>query len=292
MKKMILSTVLALNISVATAATIEFVHYRPAGGGNDLHSSALIADLQRQGIKTEKVFLKSCASAMERVKNNPNSVLMSFTGDVTVNDNSLCPGLASNKELQLFSQIGSMPIMLCTTPQNNKLTLADLSKQNRPWTVAAPVTPLNKSLDIFFKKMNPPISWTHVPYRGGGEIRAAVLANNTELFWTATGLEQFIEAGSRCLASSTPNNKFKVPTFSQLLADKSYPEWAMTSYMWYSGNLDPKISTGLINAMRSEDFAQRLKNLGASHSGLGANVDATKQYEDFLKFDKFISEIK
>ena len=66
----------------------------------------------------------------------------------------------------------------------------------------------------------------------------------------------------------------------------------MTSYMWYSGNLDPKISTGLINAMRSEDFAQRLKNLGASHSGLGANVDATKQYEDFLKFDKFISEIK
>jgi len=296
MKKTLVSLLIAGATAMASANasnTVEFVYYYGPGGGTDQQTSALIPSLKQEGVVTKKTFLKSCAEAVNYIKNNRNAFLVSITGDFAEADSNRCPGRDSVAGANLFSTVGDTPFMFCVSPHNNTLTLDDLAKSETDRPTALITSDISWFLfDHFMKTAKQPLNLKIVPYKGAADTRTAVLSGNVDVFYAGGPSVGLAQQGATCLASSSTTNWAGVPSLAELSTDTDFPDVSMSTELWYVGEVDDDVRNAITRAMANDNFKDRLHKLNVSHSGVGIGVSSSDQLKSMKEINDLIADLK
>jgi tripartite-type tricarboxylate transporter receptor subunit TctC len=278
--------------TVAQAQNTEFIFYHPPGGGADTHSRGLITALEQQGVTVKRTYVKSCAEAITYVENNPGSVMVSLTADLRYSDSARCPSIDRVPKLKLYSSIADTSFVYCTAPKRRDLDLAAIAASKDQLLVAVPTIDANWiPFNLFAKNQKNPANLKLVPYKGGGDLKTAVLAGNVDLFYVGT-VKDLLEQGARCLAASTRKNPYGLPFLGDLTTVKVFPETALTTTLWYSGNLDPAMDKNFRRAFASRTFQEHLQANSLSHNGIGAGVLSETTLKNTRALDELFFKVK
>lgn len=145
-----------------------------------------------------------------------------------------------------------------------------------------------------------PNSLTHIPYKGGGKARAAVVGNQVEFLWqNLSGVIGAIRAGQvRALAVTTKKRVASVPDVPTV-SELGYPN--METIIGWSGIFGPpglpkpvvdKWVDVLASLKKDKAFNKLIKNLGSIPDI--RSPDATKEFvkNQYETFKKVVAKIK
>jgi tripartite-type tricarboxylate transporter receptor subunit TctC len=271
--------------TVAQAENIEFVFYHPPGGGADTHSRGLITALEQQGILVKRTYVKSCAEAIAQVENNSSSFMVSLTADLRYSDSAKCPSIDRIPKMKLYSSIADTAFVYCAAPKRSDLDLAAISASKKQLLVAVPTVDANWiPFNLFARNQKNPADLKLIPYKGGGDLKIAVLAGNVDLFYVGT-VKDLLEQGARCLAASTRKNPYGLPFLGDLTSMRDFPETALTTTLWYAGNLDKTLDERLRRAFASQTFKDHLKDNSLSHNGIAAGTGPQSTLKNIRDLD-------
>jgi tripartite-type tricarboxylate transporter receptor subunit TctC len=289
-KTIIMSLFLMLSV-VATSAMakdIELALYYKPGGGSDRHSSILAKALETQGITVNKKFFKTCVEAMNHVKNNKNAYLFGIATDLRPEASGKCPGLNSYNTINLYTTVGDMPTMFCTTPTKGHITMDTLRTSDKPILVGNPTgdanwIPFNMFLENAKEKLNIKV----IPYSGAGDTRRAAYADNVDMVFVAGGSSQLVAKGASCLAASTKANWADAPFLGDFTTMKNFPETGLQTAIYSNGNGVPaEIDNAMKRALSSDQFKNDMDDNKLGHSGLGAGKSTEAQAAELKEIFK------
>jgi hypothetical protein len=289
------SFLLALSLALAStgwAQTAEFVFYHPPGGGADTHSRGLIIALEQQGVLVKRTYVKSCAEAISYVENNSNAFVISLTADLRYSHSARCPSIDRVPKLRLYSSIADTSFVYCAAPKRQDLDLKTIETIQRQLLVAVPTIDANWiPFNLFVKNQKKPAELKLVPYKGGGDLKTAVLSGNVDLFYVGT-VRDLIDSGARCLAASTRKNPYGLPFLGDLTTIKDFPETALTTTLWHAGSLDKKLHDSLRQAFVSKTFQEYLASNFLSHNGIGSGTTPDVTLKNIRDLDILFEKLK
>lgn len=270
--KYLIASVLAAASTVSTAATYNFNYYYPPGGGTDQWSSPVIAGLRSKGHTVTQEFFKSCHEALAKAATQQNGFVVMSGGDIAPNTAGRCPAQKDFPALQLVSNLGSGTSYLCTSPKKTNITLKDLVG-TQTYNVAmsgAPITVLPWTALV--NNSSPKLNLRTIPYEGVAAAKAAAIAGtDVELIFITTGVEDVINAGGKCIASSTVKNFYNLPFLGQFAPGK-YTELYVTQDLWAMGTPSKETISMLTDIFKSDIMKEfTSKRPTYTHLGLGKN---------------------
>ena len=289
-KSIIMSLFLMLTVvaSSAMAKEIELALYYKPGGGSDRHSSILAKSLETQGVTVKKKFFKTCVEAINHVKSTDNAYLFGIATDLRPEASGKCPGLKNYSTINLYTTVGDMPTMFCTTPTKSNITIETLQNTKKPILVGnvtgdANWIPFNMFLENSKTKLNIKV----VPYSGAGDLRRAAYADNVDMVFVAGGSSQLVAKGASCLAASTKANWANAPFLGDFTTLKSFPETGLQTAIYSNGNGVPAdIDNAMKRALSSEQFKKDMSDNKLGHSGLGAGKSTEAQTDELREIFK------
>lgn len=277
----------------ANAKEIVFAYYYPPGGGTDKHSSILISALKKQNISVEKKFFKTCVEALDYVKNS-NAYLIGQANDLHTTPTGKCPGLEkSYANIKLYTTIGDISTMFCTTPKRSDISWNTLYDPTRTVLVGTLTADANwLPFGLFVKHSKKPLNVKIIPYSGAGDLQMAAVAGNIDMFFIGGAAAQLVKQGSKCLASSTKENWANVPFMGDLTNFANFPETRIQTAIFLNGIIAEDVDSAMRYALSSMDFLQDIENQNAFHTGLGIGRSTGEQIKDVEKMNSFFDAIK
>lgn len=284
---MSLFLMLSVIATSAMAKEIELALYYKPGGGSDRHSSIVAKSLETQGVTVKKKFFKTCVEAMNHVKNSNNAYLFGIATDLRPEASGKCPGLNAYSSINLYTTVGDMPTMFCTTPTKGHITMDTLRTSDKPILVGNPTgdanwIPFNMFLENAKEKLNIKV----IPYSGAGDTRRAAYADNVDMVFVAGGSSQLVAKGASCLAASTKANWADAPFLGDFTTMKDFPETGLQTAIYSNGTVPADIDSAVKAALGSKQFADDMTENKLGHSGLGAGKSTEAQRAELTEIFK------
>jgi hypothetical protein len=291
-KSLIIAALVMLNIStMAHSKEIELALYHAPGGGSDRHSSIMAKSLETQGVTVNKKFFKTCVEALNHVKNSNNAYLFGIATDIQPEASGQCPGLDSYSGVKLYSTVGDMPTMFCTTPTTNNINWNTLQTSNK--TIFVGITVTNSTIfELFLKNSKTPLNIKAVPYKGAGGVKQAALAGNIDMMFMGGESAQMVQQGAKCLASSAKTNWADAPFIGDFTNLTDFPETRLQTAMYSNGTVPVDIDKAMKAALSSEQFAADMAENKLGHSGLGAGKNSDTQWKELTDIFKLYASLK
>jgi len=286
---MIMTTLFMLNIFATSAISkeIELALYYKPGGGSDRHSSIVAKSLETQGITVKKKFFKTCVEAMNHVKNSNNAYLFGIATDLRPEASGKCPGLNSYSSINLYTTVGDMPTMFCTTPTKGHITMDTLRTSEKPILVGNPTGDANWiPFNMFLENAKDKLNIKVIPYSGAGDTRRAAYADNVDMVFVAGGSSQLVAKGASCLAASTKANWADAPFLGDFTTMKDFPETGLQTAIYSNGTVPDDIDSAVKAALGSKQFAGDMAENKLGHSGLGAGKSTEAQRAELTEIFK------
>jgi hypothetical protein len=287
-KKFVLSCIMGF-VSVAGAAfanQVEFLFIYPPGGGTDVQASAVISDLEKNGIVVKKSFFKTCTDAVRYSQNKNNTFIVTVAADwnfSNTNEGANCPPLVRQSgKILPYSRLSELPSYVCSVPGSAIKTVSDVKNSQRRIAVATPFPSATKFVQQFAELTGKSDLIKVVPYPGAQGVKLAVTAKDVELFFTGSHYKSFIKDGATCFASTARNAINGIPYLGDLAQVPALKENLSIFVLMSVGNIDDNVTKKIKVALQSEDFLNVLRMSDALHNGLGKGETAS-QLNDFLK---------
>ena len=255
--------------TVCLADTFVFNYYYPPGGGTDIWSSPVISGLQAKGHAVKQEFFKSCHDALSRAQTQHNGFVVMSGGDIS-QEAGKCPSLKDYPTFRLVTNLASTTHYLCTSPRKTHVTLIDLTG---PQTLKVAMSAASDTVTPWTNLVNnssPKLNVRTIPYEANSSARAAVIAGtDVDLIFIANGVDSVINAGGKCIASSTVKNYYNLPFLGQFAPDK-YTNHYVTTDLWAMGIPAKDTLSALIDIFKSGSFKEFLAQRPSSvHLGIG-----------------------
>lgn len=201
--------------------TIEFYVPHSAGGGSDIFARTVVNILTKQQIVNVPVKVTNKPGVAEGMrylyqKKGDGHILMTLTGGFVAQSLTSDVGLKPN-DFTILAQMATDPFIFLVKKDSEFKTFRDLINfaKNNPGVIKVGVTSLGESEHCFVERIAEAagIEVTVVPFRGGGEVTAALLGGHIH---TTPGNPSenigLIEAGEvRCLVINTDKRHPKLP---------------------------------------------------------------------------------
>ena len=160
------------------------------------------------------------------------------------------------KDFTPISQIVAAPMALVVNPSLNVSTLKEfvaLAQANPGkfnYSSAGPGTPIHLATELF--KASAKVDIKHIPYKGGGDMVAAVLAGNVQmLLTTITNVSPNVAAGKlRGLAVTTSGKRSPAMPDVPTMAEAGMPD--MVVYTWFGLVGPPDMPKEIVNLLHAE----------------------------------------
>jgi hypothetical protein len=264
--KHLAAAVLAAALGNSSAATIEFVHYYPPGGGLDQHTSPLIKHLENSGNQVTKKFFKTCSEAVTYSVNAENIVFFAEYRDDLQSGDGTCPVVRSlPKKLTFVSPVTSAAFYLCTAPNKAHLTLDNL-RRDRSFVGISTFDPETKrQIFSFIRNTNIGI----VPYPGNAALRAALVSGDLDYIYAASNLTPLMQSGTKCLLSGSRVNALNLPYIGSVFP--GYNSEAINQVSIWTNRADADNIKQITSAFKSSEFDALLSQQPLlTHTGLGS----------------------
>jgi hypothetical protein len=264
--KHLAAAALAATVGISSAATIEFVHYYPPGGGTDQHTSPLIKHLEGAGHKVTKKFFKTCSEAVTYSVNAENTVFFTeYQNELQFGDGT-CPVMSlQSKKLTFVSPVTSAAYYLCTAPGKAHLTLDHLRRDRSFIGTREFDTETKAQILSFIRNTNIGI----VPYSGSAGLRTALISGDLDYFYGSSVASPMIALGSKCLLSGTRVNALNLPYIGSVFS--GYTTEAVNNISVWTNRADPDNIKQITAAFKSSEFGTLLSQQPLlTHTGLGS----------------------
>jgi hypothetical protein len=290
----ILLLFITITFTSVNAKEIEFALYYSPGGGADNHSNILVSALKKQNIAVKKRFFKTCVEALNYVTNTPNAYLVGLANDLQASSTGKCPGLQPQyTEIKLYTTIGDIPTMFCTSPKSTDITWSTLTDSSRQILVGTLTADANWiPFHLFLKHSKESLNIKVIPYKGASDVKIAAYAGNIDMFYIGGGVPELIEKGSRCLASSTKENWLNATFIGNLTTLKDFPETGIQTAIFSNGTIPKDLDSLMRITFASEQFLKDLADNNISHSGLGVGRSSEEQAKAIEKINHLFNHLK
>ena len=264
--KHLVAAALTAVAAISSAATIEFVHYYPPGGGVDQHTTPLIKSLENSGHQVTKKFFKTCSEAVNYSVNADHTVYFVEYEDELLTGDGICPIMSSlPKKLTFVSPVTTASFYLCTAPNKAHLTLDNLRRDRSFIGTSAFNAETKKQIDLFIKNTNIGI----IPYSGSAGLRTALISGDLDYFYGSSIATTMIAQGSKCLLSGSRGNALNLPYIGSVFPGYN-TEAANTVSVW-TNRAEPENIKQITAAFKSSEFGDLLsKQPLLTHTGLGS----------------------
>ena len=262
--KHLVAAALSAAVSISSAATIEFVHYYPPGGGVDQHTTPLIKSLENSGHQVTKKFFKTCSEAVNYSVNSNNTVYFAEYEDELQTGDGICPIMSSlPKKLIFVSPVTSASFYLCTAPNKSHLTVDNLRRDRSFIGTPAYNDETKRQIHSFIKNTNIGI----VPYTGSAGLRAALISGDLDYFYGSSIVTAMTAQGSKCLLSGSRVNALNLPYIGSVFT--GYNSEAVNTISVWTNRADPENIKQITAAFKSPEFGELLsKQPLLTHTGL------------------------
>jgi hypothetical protein len=271
--KFVLLSVIGVLSSTAIASQTEFLFIHPPGGGSDLHTSAVIANLEKNGITAKKSFFKTCTDAVNYSKNKNNTFIVTMLTDwnfSNFNEGANCPPLGrEDGKILPFSKLSEMSSYICSVPGSDIKTVNDVKNTNRRITVATPFPAAAAFVQQFANQIGKSDTIKAIPYPGASGVKLAVTAKDVELFFTSAHYKAFMKEGATCFAATMRNAPNGIPYLGDLAQLPNLKESPTTIVLMSVGHIDSNVTKEIAFALNSATFLNELSKVEGVHTGLG-----------------------
>jgi hypothetical protein len=266
--KLIKHLVAALSaaVGICSAATIEFVHYYPPGGGLDQQTIPLIKHLEKSGHQVTKKFFKTCSEAVNYSINANNTVyIVEFLNELQSGEGA-CQGMSSPpKKLSFVSPVTSASFYLCTAPGKAHLTVDNLRRDRSFIGTSTFDAETKRQILSFIRNTNIGI----VPYPGSAGVRTALISGDLDYFYGSSNVAAMMQSGSKCLLSGSRVNALNLPYIGSVFP--GYTTEAINTNALWTNRADPENIKQITAAFKSSEFAALLTQQPLlTHTGLGS----------------------
>ena len=264
--KHLVAAALTAAAAISSAATIEFVHYYPPGGGLDQHTSPLVKHLEGAGHRVTKKFFKTCSEAVNYSATAENTVFfVEFMNELQSGDGT-CPAMSLQpKKLTFVSPVTYAAYYLCTAPGKAHLTLDNLRRDRSFVGTSAFDAETKKQILAFIRNTNIGV----IPYSGSAGLRAALISGDLDYFYGSSVVAAMTERGSKCLLSGSRVNALNLPYIGSVFPGYN-TEAANTVSVW-TNRADPDNIKQITAAFKSSEFSTLLSQQPLlTHTGLGS----------------------
>lgn len=283
--------ILMITSCLAKANEIEMIYYHPPGGSADLHSRALITLLEDQNIKVKRTWLKSCGDAIQYTMERRNTYMVTLTSDLRYRDSARCPSVTKTPNLRLITTLAETPFLFCTSPHRRGLTIKNMASAKNI-LIGVPTVDVNWiPFNIFVKNFKSPLDVKLIPYKGAGDLKAAVLGQNVDMFYvSSTVIDDLLSKGAVCHAASTRSNALDLPYMGTFLNNNhGLAETSLTTVLW-STDVNPVVLDKIKTALSSEQFRKSLVPMNSVHKGIGSGLSQTQMLDMIRAMDSILTQ--
>lgn len=280
----------ATTSQVAATENVTWINPWKPGGNADHIARVLAPVLDRQGVKNEVSYTKSCAQALDLVRNGAKNsfVITVATSFIPLTETSFCNTYDINKSSDqrlVYSSIHTSSYFLCVAPGKN-ITTADLT--TRPLKVGM-VTGQKAYFDNVLANMRSH-QITALPYSGAGDVHRAAISGDIDM-WFGLPATQVGGQTPTCLFSSSKTNSQRVPFIGALTTrGDSYPEMQQM-FLLLGNQPTATVDRALREAMKSPEFQSYVQSLGATHTGLGTSADNQRDLQTLFSINEMTRQL-
>jgi len=291
----IIGIALSLMCSVVFAEELTVLVLSP-GGSTFASAQTLIPTLAKHGHTLNTIAMKSCAERIQYLVSHPKNTIGNFdSGDLMFSAptvGSLCPPLAAIPvPVEIATSWMDSVLYLMNAPGFEGTTykkMMEIGKSGKKIRIGQSIaTASHRQIEMFVAR-NPEVKFAVLEYTGSGDLRAAIMAGDVDLYFGAALHNEMIEKGAVELAASRKGTSAQF--LGELTSIPNAPELpelvAETAMLTVKGGVSPSVMSALADAFKSDEYQASLKKYNARHTGIGAGISGADTMKKFIKIEQ------